>query len=110
MFRGWSALATLPFVPAGVYDVRPDIREPRGEVAVAVSDSNLTVAHTALFGAVRQLLVRFPVDVVSLVVRGNEEAVSGLRGVIVQPMQVLCRQCRVDAGNQAPDGNGAEDG
>ena len=51
--RGWSALATLPFVPAGVYDVRPDIREPRGEVMVAVSDTNLAVAHTALFGAVQ---------------------------------------------------------
>ena len=35
-------------------------------------------------------------------VRGNEEAVSGLRGVIVQPMQILCRQCRVDAGVSRP--------
>ena len=96
--RGWSALATLPFVPAGVYDVRPDIREPRGEVLVAVSNSDLAVAHTALFGAVQQMLVRLPVDVVSLVVRGDEEAARSLRGVIVQPMQILCRQCRVDAG------------
>ena len=30
--------------------------------------------------------------------RGDEEAASSLRGVIVQPMQILCRQCRVDAG------------
>ena len=96
--RGWSALATLPFVPAGVYDVRPDIREPRGEVLVAVSNTDLAVAHTALFGAVQQMIVRLPVDVRSLVVRGDEEAASSLRGVIVQPMQILCRQCRVDAG------------
>ena len=74
--RGWSALATLPFVPAGVYDVRPDIREPRGEVMVAVSNTDLAVAHTALFGAVHQMLVRLPVDVRSLVVRGDEEAAS----------------------------------
>jgi hypothetical protein len=96
--RGWSALATLPFVPAGVYDVRPDIREPRGEVLVAVSNTDLAVAHTALFGAVQQMIVRLPVDVRSLVVRGDEEAASSLRGVIVQPMQILCRQRRVDAG------------
>ena len=96
--RGWSALATLPFVPAGLYAVWPEIREPGGGLMVSVSDTNLAVAQTGLFGAVHQMLVRLPVDVRSLVIRGDEEAATGLGGVVVQPMEILCRPCRADPG------------
>jgi hypothetical protein len=95
--RGWAALATLPYVPAGDYAVRPIVRDPMGGIAVSVSDDNLVVAQTSLSGAVHQMLVRLPVDVRSLVIRGDEEASLGLAGVVVQPMKILCASCRVES-------------
>jgi hypothetical protein len=73
------ALFAIPTVPAGEYRLRPRLRGTGGRLTIAAGREPLTMYSTAVASA-DAIVLRLPVDVPALLIRGDDEARRNVRG------------------------------
>jgi hypothetical protein len=87
--RGNRPLAAVPALPAGEYEVKVDAREPRGWLMTGIGNDQFALATEPVADLVQGTLVRFPVDVRALIVRGDEDARASVTRIAVRPLRLL---------------------
>ena len=82
-------LFTLPLVPAGDYRLRAEQAAAAGWLMVGVGRDQFALVTEPASAFAPGIDVHLPVDVRSLVVRGDEDALQQVRALVVQPLRVL---------------------
>jgi hypothetical protein len=94
------ALFAIPSVPAGDYRVRIDRAGGTGWLmaGVGAGRDQFALVTEPVDAFERDVLLRFPVDVRALIVRGDEDARARIRTLYVQPVSVRSRGQKVSDG------------
>ena len=82
-------LFDVPQVPAGEYLVTPVTERAQGWLMIGVSRDQFNLRTAPLAPPPQPIDLRFPVTVRGIVVRGDEEARQGLRGLVIEPRGVM---------------------
>jgi hypothetical protein len=94
--REVAPLFALPPLPAGEYRLTPVSDDPRGWLMVGITrDARDPFALKTLQLPMPPIVLRFPVSLRSLVVRGDEDAWRTVRGLIIEPIAVEPRSRRL---------------
>lgn len=96
--RNDRPLYAIPAIPAGEYRLRPNFRTPDGWLMVGIGQDQFAIQTVPAAEAQGALLVRFPVDVRALMVRGDEAARTNIRGLRIEPQRILAPEERITAG------------
>jgi hypothetical protein len=95
--RNDRPLFMLPAMPAGAYRVTPRIsgQAAEGWIMLGIGRDQFAI-HTGTVEAARAgILVRFPVDVRALIVRGDEDARRSVAGIEVAPVRLVLPEHRL---------------
>jgi len=87
--RNDRPLFILPAIPAGEYRVTPRVENPEGWIMIGIGRDQFAIHTETLERAQGGLVVRFPVDVRALIVRGDEDARRSVSGLDVVPVQLV---------------------
>jgi hypothetical protein len=93
--RNDRPLFILPAIPAGDYRVIPRLRSEAGWIMIGIGRDQFAIHTETLDAAADGLVVRFPVDVRALVVRGDEEARRSVAGLDVEPLRLVLPENRL---------------
>ena len=93
--RNDRPLFVVPALPAGEYRVTPQVRGPDGWIMLGIGRDQFAIETRALDTARQGLVVRFPVNVRALVVRGDEDARRTVSGLEVQPVRLVMPEVRL---------------
>jgi hypothetical protein len=96
--RNDRPLFILPGIPAGEYRVIPRTRAGEGWIMIGIGRDQFAIHTEPLDAAVDGLVVRFPVDVRALVVRGDEDARRSVVGLDVEPLRLVLPEHRLADG------------
>jgi hypothetical protein len=101
--RGNRPLAAVPALSAGDYEVTVAAREPRGWLMIGIGNDQFALATRPVADLLQGTVVRFPVDVRALIVRGDEDARASVTQIIVRPVRLLSAAQKVttDAARRA---------
>lgn len=80
-------LYQVPRVPAGVYRLRPRIAGGSGWLMIGIGRDQFSLVSEQLTQVPR--ILRFPVDVRAIVVRGDEQTRRMMRELTVEPVSIL---------------------
>ena len=80
-------LYQVPRVPAGLYRLRPQIAAGAGWLMIGIGRDQFSLISEPLTQVPR--ILRFPVDVRAIVVRGDEQSRRMLRELTVEPVSIL---------------------
>jgi hypothetical protein len=87
--RNDRPLLTVPAVPAGRYRVRPRTSGHGGWLMVGIGQDQFALKTLPLAYPPAPIDVEFPVDVRALIVRGDDDARSVVRELVVEPVSVV---------------------
>lgn len=87
--RGNHPLASVPALPAGDYELKVAAPQPRGWLMTGIGNDQFALATQPVADVAVGTIVRFPVDVRALIVRGDEDARASVREIVVRPLRVL---------------------
>ena len=87
--RNDRPLYAVPAIPAGEYRLRPGLRAANGWLMIGIGQDQFAMHTVPLAEAQGSMLVRFPVDVRALLVRGDEDARANVRSLLLEPTRIL---------------------
>jgi hypothetical protein len=87
--RDSRPLFDVPRVPAGEYRLTPISDRPHGWVMVGVGPDQFALITTSLASHPQPILLRFPITVRNILIRGDEEARQRVSGVVLEPLGVM---------------------
>jgi hypothetical protein len=87
-------------VPAGVYRLRPHGADPAGWLMVGIGRDQFSLLSGQVAALPQPLVLRFPVDVRAIVVRGDEQTRRSLRALTIEPVSIVPAAARL-AGDYA---------
>jgi hypothetical protein len=93
--RNDRPLFMLPAIPAGDYQVIPRIAIAEGWIMIGIGRDQFAIQTETLERARQGLVVRFPVDVRGLIVRGDEDARRHVTGLDVVPIRQVLPEHRI---------------
>lgn len=93
--RNDRPLYLLPAIPAGEYRVTPRLRGRDGWVMIGIGRDQFAMHTETLEVASKGIIVRLPVDVRALIVRGDEDARRAVVGLEVQPVRLVLPEDRL---------------
>jgi hypothetical protein len=93
--RSDRPLFSLPAVPAGRYRLRPRASGGEGWLMVGIGRDQFALRTEPLGAPPQPIVLDFPVDVRAIVVRGDEDARRAVRGLIVEPIEIVLPSRRV---------------
>jgi hypothetical protein len=76
-------------VPAGVYRLRPHGTDPAGWLMVGIGRDQFSLLSGQLSMLPQPIVVRFPVDVRAIVVRGDEQTRRSMRALTIEPVSIV---------------------
>jgi hypothetical protein len=77
-------LYQVPLVPGGLYRVRPQMAEGSGWLMIGIGRDQFSLDR-----APPTRILRFPVDVRAIVIRGDEQARRAMRDMILEPVSIV---------------------
>ena len=80
-------LYQVPLVPAGLYRVRPQIAAASGWLMIGIGRDQFSLSTGPLNSEPR--ILRFPVDVRAIVIRGDEQARRAMRDMTLEPVSIV---------------------
>ena len=89
-----GSLFVLPGVPAGDYSLMPRINGAGGRLMVGIGRDQFSV-QSGVAATSEPVLVRFPVDVRAMIVRGDEGTWKTVRGLTVAPLSIVPPSARL---------------
>jgi hypothetical protein len=94
------ALFAVPAIPAGEYRLRIDRSDGSGWLmaGIGVGRDQFAIVTERAEAFDRDIILRFPVDVRALVVRGDEDARAHVRALYMRPVSVRSRAQKVAEG------------
>jgi hypothetical protein len=84
-----APLAVLPAIPAGDYRLLADARAGDGWVMAGIARDQFSVITEPLRNFEAGVVLRFPVDVRSIVVRSDETAGPAIRRIVLRPLRLV---------------------
>jgi hypothetical protein len=96
--RNDRPLFAVPAIPAGEYRLVPGLREASGWLMIGIGQDQFAIQTVPLAEAQGGLVVRFPVDVRALMVRGDEDARANVRRLLIDPRRIVPPSERVADG------------
>ena len=95
--RNDRPLFLIPRVPAGEYSLRPTVSGGQGWLMIGIGHDQFAIQTRTLAEAQQGLVVRFPVGVQALIVRGDEDARRHVRGIEITPVRLVAPEARLTA-------------
>lgn len=96
--RNDRPLFAVPAIPAGEYRLVPRPRTPAGWLMIGIGQDQFAITTVTVSEALQGLIVRFPVDVRALMVRGDEDARANVDGLLIDPRRIVPPAERVTDG------------
>jgi hypothetical protein len=93
--RNDQPLLSLPGMPAGRYRIHTRARAPGGSLILGIGADQFALRTEPLSYPPFPFEIDLPVDVRTLIVRGDEEARRAVRSVVVQPLSVVVGDARL---------------
>ena len=96
--RNDRPLFVVPAIPAGEYRLRPALRATDGWLMIGIGQDQFAIQTVPLLETQGSVLVRFPVAVRALLVRGDEDARASVRGLSIEPIRIVSPWEQVSGG------------
>jgi hypothetical protein len=96
--RNDRPLYSIPAIPAGDYEVRPTMTAANGWVMIGIGRDQFAIQTTPLAEIPSGTIVRFPVDVRALILRGDEAARRSISRLEVKPLRLVLPEERITGG------------
>jgi hypothetical protein len=93
-------LYQVALVPAGEYRIRPEGPEASGWLMVGIGRDQFSLRSGPIAAPPDPIIMRFPVDVRAIVIRGDEQARRSILGVTIEPVSLVPARARL-AGDPA---------
>jgi hypothetical protein len=97
--RNDRPLFAVPALPAGEYRLRPFAEGSAGWLMIGIGRDQFAIRTVPLEEALGSLVIRLPVEVQALLVRGDEEARRNVKGLQIDPIRLVRPEHRLARGN-----------